>query len=181
MGSYKENDYKVFDIFRNHWALVTAGNIEDFNSCTVSWGSMGTLWTSNKDTGSVITVYIHPARYTNGFMRDNNTFTVSFFPEEYKKAMGYIGSHSGRDGDKAAAAGLTPISFGDSVTYKEASLTFLCKKMYQHQFDNDGLAEEIKDYYAANPKVYPSSRPEGWEPHWEFIGEIIDTLDSDNK
>lgn len=39
-------------------------------------------------------------------------------------------SPDGRDEDKVKAAGLTPVAIGDSVTYEEANLTFLCKKLY---------------------------------------------------
>ena len=53
--NFEEKEYKVFELFQKQWALVTAGNMEKFNSCTVSWGSMGTLWTRPGKTGSVIT------------------------------------------------------------------------------------------------------------------------------
>ena len=33
-----------FEKFNNEWALVTAGSRDKFNSMTISWGSMGTLW-----------------------------------------------------------------------------------------------------------------------------------------
>ena len=45
MNGFKEKDYKVFEMFRDQWALVTAGDPEDFNSCTLGWGSLGTIWT----------------------------------------------------------------------------------------------------------------------------------------
>lgn len=35
MSSCKETDYKVFELFEKNWALVTAGNLEHFNGCTV--------------------------------------------------------------------------------------------------------------------------------------------------
>lgn len=82
---------------------------------------------SRPETISTVTVYVHPARYTSEFLKESDTFTVSFYPDQYRKALGYMGSHSGRDGDKAAAAGLTPVAIGDGVTYEEANLTFLCK------------------------------------------------------
>lgn len=105
-------------------------------------------------------------------------FTVSFFPESYRKALGYMGTHSGKEGDKAEAAGLTPVSIGDSVTYKEATMTFLCRKIYQHQFAKEDIAAEIQDYYKNNPKVYPVDENGEWQPHWVFVGEIIDTLEA---
>ncbi len=62
--------------------------------------------------------------------------------------------------------------FGSSVTYREASLTFLCKKLYQHQFSTDDLAPDIRAYYAAMPEVFPDFKG-GWQPHIVFVGEVI--------
>ena len=180
MSDFEKREYKVFELFSKRWALVTAGNMEQFNSCTVSWGSMGTLWARPGNDSHVVTVYLHPGRYTQQFFRENDTFTVSFFPESCRKALGYMGSHSGRDGDKAKAAGLTPVSFGASVTYKEATMTFLCRKIYQHPFSKEDIASEVQDYYKENPKVYPVDENGEWQPHWVFVGEIIDEMDSDS-
>ena len=172
MDGFKEKEYKIFEMFDKQWALVTAGTIEYYNTCTIGWGSFGTLW-SGRPT---ITVYVHPARYTSEFLKENNTFTVSFFPEQCKKALGYLGSHSGKDGDKVFSAGLTPIAIRESVTYKEANLTFLCKKLYQHQIAKEDLAPEIRDYYASAPKIFPDFNG-GWQAHLVFVGEIIDVKD----
>lgn len=178
MKNFEETEYKVFDLFRNQWALVSSGDIEEFNACTLSWGSLGTLWTRPGKNGSTVTVYIHPARYTLELLQKNDTFTVSFFPSEYRKALGYMGSHSGRNEDKVAASGLTPISLDGTVGYKEANLTFVCRKLYQHQLAKEDIAEDVQDYYVANPKAYPLNENGEWEPHWVFVGEIIDVKDN---
>ncbi len=177
MKEFEEKSYKVFDMFSNHWALATAGNIKDFNTCVIGWGSLGNIWGSGKTNKPIVTVYIHPARYTSEYMRKYDTFTVSFYPKEYRRALGYLGTHSGRDGDKITPSGLTPVSFGDGVTFKETELTFLCRKIYQNQFSKEGLADDIKEYYAANPKLYPSDSADGWQPHYMFIGEILEVED----
>lgn len=58
MNEFKEADYKVFEIFEKQWALVTAGSAETFNSCTIAWGSLGTIWRR-----STVTVYVlRPSR-----------------------------------------------------------------------------------------------------------------------
>lgn len=176
MIDLENKNYNAFDLFGKQWALVTAGTPERFNGCTVGWGSLGKLW-ARPEGGSVVTVYVHPARYTSEFLLASDFFTVSFFPEAYKKALGYMGSHSGREGNKAAAAGLTPVPMGESVAYQEAELTLLCKKLYQHQFAKEDLAPEIREYYAASPKVYPSEEADGWQPHIVFVGDIIDVKD----
>ena len=177
MRSFMEKDYRVFEMFSKQWGVVTAGTPEHFNSCTIGWGSVGNVWARDGKTMPTVTVYVHPARYTSGFLKDNDFFTVSFFSNDYRKAVAYIGSHSGRDGDKAEAAGLTPKTVGETVAYEEAELTFICKKMYQHQLSKEDLAPEIQDYYASMPKVYPDFNG-GWQPHIVFIGEIIAVEDN---
>lgn len=177
MKAFETKDYKAFTMFENRWALVTAGMLDDFNTCTVSWGSMGNIWGPNGGDISTVTVYIHPARYTQEFMAKYDTFTVSFFPESYRKALGYLGSRSGRDENKVANSGLTPVAAGDGVTFKEAELTFVCKKLYEHQFDEAYLAEKVKDYYASNPAVYTQAGHDRWEPHYMYIGEVVDAIE----
>lgn len=97
----KENPVSLFG---DKWALLTAGDEDSYNTMTVSWGTMGKLW--NKD---VCTVFVRPQRYTYGFMEKNQGFTLSVFSDEYKKALSFCGSKSGRDVDKAKETNLTPL------------------------------------------------------------------------
>ena len=92
----------IFSQFDKKWALLTAGTIDDFNMMTISWGGLGTLW--NKP---VATVYVRTSRYTHDYMDDNELFTISFYPESYKKMLGVMGSKSGRDMDKMNDSGIT--------------------------------------------------------------------------
>ena len=174
---YQKNNYPIFEMFSKEWALAAAGTPERHNACTISWGSMGTLWGRPNAGGAMVTVYLHPGRYTQQFFAENDTFTVSFFPSEYKRALGYMGAHSGRDGNKEKKAGLTPVAFGDSVAYQEANLVFLCRKVYQHPFSREDIAPDIQEYYRDNPKVYPVDGQGDWQPHWVYVGEIIDVMD----
>ena len=70
MGNWEDREFKVFDLFRDRWALVTAGTMERFNTCTVGWGSLGTLWTRPGKSGSVATVYLYETRYTREFLTE---------------------------------------------------------------------------------------------------------------
>ena len=162
MRPFEAKDYKIFDMFNNQWALATAGGPEHWNTCTIAWGSLGTIWGGPGGGRPIATIYINPDRYTWEFLKDSDTFTVDFFPPEYRKALGYLGSHSGRDGDKVAAAGLTPKELHGGVTFEEAELTFVCRKLYEGPFAREGLAEEI------DQGIYRD-----WQPHWMFVGEII--------
>lgn len=173
---FKTQPYNAFEMFDQKWALVTAGALSNFNSCTVSWGSFGNIWGSPGQSKATVTIYVHPDRYTSEFLKGNDRFTVSFFPEENKEALVYMGSHSGRDGNKAEAAGLTPIPLGNTVGYKEASLTFVCRKMYQHQLAKQNLVPDIQAYYSHNSKVFPDGNG-GWQPHIVFVGEILEVID----
>lgn len=181
MKAFEEKGYKIFDLFNKRWALVTAGNIKNYNTCTVGWGMMGNIWDLPGKRSS-LEVFVHPARYTSEFLKKYDYFTVSFYSLKYKPALTYLGTHSGRDGDKVAKSKLTPEAFGDGVTFKEADLTFLCRKQYMHQLDKEGLSDEIKKYYAGRPKVYPNVSPDGttdnWELHYAIIGEIVDVKDT---
>ena len=43
----------IFSVFDKKWALLTAGDKDKFNTMTVSWGGLGTLWSK-----PVATVYV---------------------------------------------------------------------------------------------------------------------------
>ena len=150
----------AFDEFCNKWALVTAGTADDHNSMTVSWGGVGCIWGKR-----VATVYIRPNRHTYGYFEKNDYFTVSFYPDDCKKALGIMGKLSGRDCDKDKEAGLTPIPCGETVTYKEARRTLLCRKLYCQDMEPDRFPEDVKErYYSVDPA------------HRMYIGEIIEIL-----
>ena len=150
----------AFDEFGNQWALVTAGSMADHNSMTVSWGGVGCLWGKQ-----VATVYIRPNRHTYGYFEANEYFTVSFYPADCKQALGIMGRLSGRDCDKEAEAGLTPIPCGESVTFAQAGKTILCRKLYHQDMELDRFPEDVK------------ARFFGSEPaHRMYIGEIIEIV-----
>ena len=157
----KEIQCNPFEKFNSQWALVAAGPAGRCNAMTISWGSMGTIWGK-----PVITVYIRPDRYTWGFLKENDSFTVSFYPPQYRDALMRMGRMSGSDGDKAAAAKLTVRPLDGCVTFAEAEETFVCKKLYMHQLDYDACPE------AAKQQIYKN----GVEPHWLIMGEVVDTL-----
>ena len=94
----------IFSKLDKEWALLAAGSVKDHNAMTVSWGGMGTLWGK-----PVVTVYVRPNRHTYGYMEREEYFTLSFYPEQYRKALSVMGSKSGRDCDKDAEAGLTAV------------------------------------------------------------------------
>lgn len=107
------------------WMLITAGTPDHCNTMTASWGSLGVWWGKN-----AVTCYIRQSRYTKEFIDQNDTFTLSFFDESYRQALSLCGSVSGRDHDKIKEASLTPIAVGETAAFDEASMIFVCRKLY---------------------------------------------------
>ena len=99
-----ELSFNPFEKIGKEWMLLTGGSIDDFNTMTASWGQLGVIWNKN-----VLTCYIRPNRYTYDFVERSECFTASFFGEEFRKALSFCGSHSGRDCDKMAETGLVPV------------------------------------------------------------------------
>ena len=151
---------EIFSQFDKKWALLTAGELDNFNTMTVSWGGLGTIW--NK---SVATVYVRLSRYTHEFMDNNDYFTVSFYPDDTKKTLAILGSKSGRDMDKINGSGLTPVNAGKSVSFKEAEITLVCRKLFRQRVELSNIPEEIvKACYGSG------------DPHDMYIGEVVDII-----
>ncbi len=143
------------------WGLVTAGNEEKFNTMTVSWGAIGEIW--GKD---VAFIFIRPQRYTYEFLEKEDIFTLSFYGEEYKKALGICGKKSGRDIDKAAECGLTPIFVDGGVSFEQAKYTIVCRKMASQFIDPKGFIDSsIQGNYANN------------DYHKIYVGEITNVYE----
>lgn len=151
----------IFDSMRKA-ALLTAGTIEDFNTMTIGWAVNGVIWGKN-----VFIVYVRPSRYTYKFMEENEYFTISFYDDQYKKALGYLGTKSGRDTDKVKDVNFTKETFGPSVTFKEANLSILCKMLYKQDMNGCDFPQEVLDRYYKSEDGYDDF-------HRYYIGEIIE-------
>ena len=168
LDEFRNQKFEVFNMFDRQWAIAAAGNEKDFDGCTIGWGTLGDIWGTVNKGKLIVTIYINTLRYTSEYLMKEDTFTVSFFDESHKKDLGIIGSKSGRDGDKFSLTGLTPRTYKNSVVFEEANLTFVCRKIYWHQFEQEHIAPDIMD------NLYNKF---GMPPHYEFIGEIVDVID----
>ena len=157
----KIDDYKInLSKFNQEWALLTAGDKNKYNTMTISWGGFGTLWHK-----PVITVYVRKSRYTHKFLDNNEYFTVSFYDSEYKKDLGLLGSVSGRNKDKVSLTSLNPLFLNNTVTFKEANTTIVCRKIYNQDMDINSIPIDIKN------KLYSDN-----DIHTIFVGEVIEIL-----
>lgn len=151
--------------FNNKWFLLAAGDESDYNMMTVSWGSLGVLW--SKD---VFTAVVRPSRHTYKFMESSDYFTASVFPEEYREQLTFCGRNSGRDVDKTAETGFTPIFRDNGIIFEESELAFICKKIYITDIVPQGfVGMDVKEAY-----------PNG-DLHRAYVGEIINVLKKDSS
>lgn len=136
------------------WALVTAGDHVEQNTMTVSWGGVGVMWNY-----PVAIVVIRPQRYTFEFTERCDKLTLSFLPEQYRKALTYCGTHSGRDEDKISNAGLS-VTFTeeDTPAIAEARLVLECRKLYTDIIKAENFIEQgiVERWYPESDfhKVY---------------------------
>lgn len=149
-----------FELFDKQWSLLTSRSIDKHNSMTISWGEMGTLWSK-----PVATVYVKPCRFAHEFMENYDYFVLSFFEEKYRQSLAIMGSKSGRDVNKDFEAKLTPIKHDSVTIYQEASLTLICKKIYQNDLIIANIPQEEIDHH------YSSQAP-----YTMYIGEVIEII-----
>ena len=149
----------------DEWMLLTAGTKEKgYNTMTCSWGHLGSIW-GHGGGGATAICYVRPQRYTKEFIDREELYTLSFFSGS-KKQLGYLGSHSGRDEDKVAKVGFTPV-FGEGYTYfEEAKLVLVCRKLYR---------APLKEEYFLCKDVMERNYPDR-DFHDMYIGEIIEVF-----
>jgi flavin reductase (DIM6/NTAB) family NADH-FMN oxidoreductase RutF len=116
----------------------------DYNMMTASWGGVGVLWSK-----CVAFAFVRPSRLTFEFMEREKAFALSFFPEGMREALNVCGTMSGRDGDKAKAAGLTPMAAANgATTFREAKLVLECRKLYWQDLGTGTFLDpSIADFY----------------------------------
>ena len=153
-----------FQMIDKQWMLVTAGNEADANTMTASWGHLGSIWGHSGGLPTSV-IFVRPQRYTKEFVDREDLYTLCFF-DGRKKELSYLGSRSGRDEDKVAAVGFTPV-FGDGYTYfEEARLVLVCRKLYRAPVLEEGFVDK-----AVLEDCYPQR-----DFHDLYVGEIIKVL-----
>ena len=178
--SYKEMKFNPFNLIGDEWMLVTAGNERlrvgerssgmqsGCNTMTASWGHLGCLWGHNDPTA---VIYLRPSRYTKKFVDDEPYFTLCVMDKSFKKQMAYLGSVSGRDEDKIAKTGLTPVYADNSVYFQEAKLVLVCKKLYASELQESGFLyqDTIDESYSQR------------DFHTMYVGKIEKVLVRDDE
>ncbi len=149
-----------FKLIGSDWMIITAGSPQSFNLMTAAWGGLGVLWQAN-----VGFCFVRPTRYTYSFMERSDRYTLSFFSDAYRSTLNICGTKSGRDVDKIAETGLTPIFDNEYIYYEQARIVLQCRKLYYHDFMPDRFLDP------AIHKLYPQK-----DYHRMYVGEIVKCL-----
>jgi flavin reductase (DIM6/NTAB) family NADH-FMN oxidoreductase RutF len=148
-------------VWDRQWLVLAAGNFKDrdYNFMTVGWGGFGVMWKK-----PLAIVVVRPTRHTWQFMEKSGTFTLSAFPEEYRRKLSWVGAYSGRDHDKVKESGFTPIAsrFSSAPAFEEAELIIECRKSYFHDLDPKHFLDPETD------SNYPKK-----DYHRMYFGEIL--------
>jgi len=139
-------------LIASDWMLVTAGTSDNFNTMTANWGGMGYLWNRN-----VVFVFVRPERYTFQFLESMSGFTLTFFDDSYRDALELCGSKSGRDCDKVAESGLTPLTTPDGYpAFAEARMVIECRKIYADTLRSEAFTDPhpLKTHYGNNTGMH---------------------------
>jgi len=148
----REFSSKVIQLIGFDWMLITAGDINNFNTMTAAWGGIGYLWNV-----PVSYIFIRPQRFTFEFTEQYNDFTLSFFDtKKYRETLNYCGTKSGKDVDKIRETGLiAKETEAGNIYFEQASLIMECTKLYADDIKGDkfiipGLDSKfyaLKDYH----------------------------------
>lgn len=109
---------------------------------------------------------MRPQRYTKQFLDREELFTLTVFDENQRKALAYLGTHSGRAENKIEKAGLTPVFLENTTTFAEAGMVFICRKLYHAPLVESGFVDItlIESNYPAR------------DFHEMYVGEILKIL-----
>ena len=124
------------------WIVGTYDKAGKANGATVAWGGICC------SDPPCVAISLRKATYSYGNIVERKAFTVSVPTEAHVKQADYFGIASGRDTDKFAAAGLTPVGseLVDAPYIDEFPLVLECKLLDTFEL---GL-------------------------HTQFVGEIVD-------
>ena len=156
--SPEEIDLNPVQMIDGDWLEVSAGKKGDMNLMTISWGTIGELWSK-----PVFIVYVSTSRYTHRFMEENDCFTVTHFPASMRPQLSYLGRVSGRDEDKLANAGVKPLYIDGTAAIDGPKLIFVCRKLYVAPLDVNAFVD----------KSIPAKDYASGDIHTMYVGEII--------
>lgn len=141
--------------------LITTKVGGKVNSMTIGWGTLGIIWNR-----PVFIAYVRDCRFTREMLDKNPEFTINVPVGDFdRNALGLLGSKSGRDMDKIAAAGLTPVD-PEVISVpglKEFPLTLECRVIYRQGQESGLLPDDIRRSFYRMETAH----------HICFYGEVV--------
>jgi len=149
------NSNNVLTLAGKDFYVITAGKKDQYNSMTASGGGIGLLF--KKPTTWCL---LRADRYTLELIQKEQTYTLSYFPDEYKEQLFFLGSRSGRESDKMKKVELTSVQTpSGELTYKEARIILECKlTQITTPQPADFYSQEAKDWIKETYKAASNYR-----------------------
>ena len=152
-------------LMNTYKGILAMGDKKEHNAMTIGFGTFGRLWQK-----PVFTVYVSSSRYSYSLMEKDSTFSVSFFNKSHWGDVMYLGTHSGRDGDKIGKTQLHLTYTQRGVpTFNEAFMVIECRKIYGAPFDSLRLGDTPRKLYGGLDIGI----------HSEYVGEITNVYVKD--
>ena len=141
--------------------LVSLDEAKRPNAMTIGWAQVGIIWGK-----PICTVLVRPSRYTFRCCNTTGDFTVNLPRLSQAEQVLFCGTKSGRDYDKFAECGFTPVPPRapqmSSPFIAECGLAYECRVVHYNDVLPPQLAPEIQE------SCYPSG-----DYHRIYFGEIL--------
>ena len=148
----------AFRAVGKEWFLITAEADGIRNAMTASWGFLGNLWNKN-----AAVCFVRPQRFTHTLTEKTDRVSLCFFGDGYRAELGKIfGRMSGKDLDKAEAAGFHYTYLDGVPAFEEAGLVLVCRKMYTDKIKHENFID-----HEADEKCYPAK-----DYHTVYVCEV---------
>ncbi len=161
----KLSEQAMSQLGKNGAFLITK-NGKETNAMTISWASIGTIWSK-----PIMTVAVRYSRHTYHLIDKAMEFTVSIPSKgDMKKELAFCGTKSGRDYDKFSECNLTAIKAKkiNTPTIKECKIHFECKVVYKQAMEPGLVDKSIKETYYNSANDY----------HILYYGEIVECYET---
>lgn len=145
--------------------VITAGGTSKYNSQMANWQVLSNFFMQPTPMTFCL---LGASRYTLEFIRQEQSYTMSFFPDEYKAEAMKFGFRSGRNSDKMKETTLTHVlTPSGNSTYKEANVV-IESRLFEITTVN------IDDFYTEDGKkfVVDGAKDNNGENHKLVFGRI---------
>jgi len=151
---------ETVDMMAKHGLLLcSVGSDGKPNVMAIGWMTGGIIWGR-----PILCVFVRPSRYTYSRLEEVGEFTVNVLPPEFKEAVDYCGTVSGRTKDKFAETGLKPVTAQKVKVpvIEQGIVHYECVVVHKNDVQPQFLAKEIAE----------SAYPQG-NYHRVYFGEIV--------